>query len=60
MGDYALDNAWNRTQRRLSLLEQQLDPMTQQRMLKLGVTKGWRCLEVAGGWRRLKAGSVDR
>ena len=64
MADYALDNAWNRARRRLSLLEQQLDPKTQGRMLKLGVTKGWRCLEVAVGggsiarWLRAQVGAT--
>ena len=33
----SLDNAWERAKRRLALLEQQLDPMTQRRLVMLGV-----------------------
>lgn len=55
MADYTLDNAWDQARRRLGLLEQHLDPMTRRRMGTLGVTEGWRCLEVGGG-----GGSVAR
>jgi len=55
MANYALDNAWEQARRRLALLEQQLDPLTFQRLTALGVTTGWRCLEVGGG-----GGSVVR
>ncbi len=55
MGRYALDNAWERAKRRLSLLEQHLDPMTQRRLLAIGLSRGWRCLEVGGG-----GGSIAR
>jgi protein-L-isoaspartate O-methyltransferase len=55
MANYALDNAWERARRRLALLEQHLDPMTYQRLTALGVSQGWRCLEVGGG-----GGSVVR
>ena len=48
MAHYALDNAWEQTRRRLALLEQQLDPLTFQRLTALGATTGWRCLEVGG------------
>jgi len=55
MAGYTLDNAWEQAKRRLSLLEQHLDPMTRRRMTTLGVSEGWRCLEVGGG-----GGSVAR
>jgi SAM-dependent methyltransferase len=49
MTDYALDNSWDRARRRLSLLEQYLDPMTKRRMTALGIRHGLRCLEVGAG-----------
>src|SRR5262249_1533795 len=53
MTSYALDNSWDRARRRLALLEQYLDPMTKRRVTALGISEGWRCLEVGAG-----AGSV--
>ena len=49
MSGYALDNSWEHANRRLALLEQMLDPMTQRRIKMLGVGQGARCLEVAAG-----------
>ncbi len=49
MTGYALDNSWDRARRRLSLLEQYLDPMTRRRLTQLGVQPGSRCLEVGAG-----------
>jgi ubiquinone/menaquinone biosynthesis C-methylase UbiE len=49
MAKYALDNAWDRAKRRLALLEQHLDPMTERRLVMLGVSWGWNVLEVGGG-----------
>jgi hypothetical protein len=49
MAEYALDNAWEQAKHRLKLLEQHLDLMTQRRLVRLGVSQGWRCLEVSGG-----------
>jgi SAM-dependent methyltransferase len=49
MEQYVLDNAWDRARRRLSLLEHHLDPMSRRRLLALGLTSGWHCLEVGGG-----------
>lgn len=49
MADYALDNSWDRARRRLSLLEQHLDPMTKRRMTALGIAPGSRCLEIGAG-----------
>ncbi|HKR47847.1 MAG TPA: class I SAM-dependent methyltransferase [Paraburkholderia sp.] len=49
MSGYALDNSWEHANRRLTLLERMLDPMTQRRITLLGVSQGARCLEVAAG-----------
>jgi ubiquinone/menaquinone biosynthesis C-methylase UbiE len=49
MEKYALANAWDRARRRLALLEQHLDPMSQRRLTALGLQTGWHCLEVGGG-----------
>jgi SAM-dependent methyltransferase len=49
MDAYSLDNSWDRARRRLTLLEQHLDPMTKRRMTALGIRHGWRCLEVGAG-----------
>jgi SAM-dependent methyltransferase len=49
MEQYALDNAWDRARRRLALLAQHLDPMSQRRVLARGLQPGWHCLEVGGG-----------
>ncbi len=49
MVDYALDNSWDKASRRLSLLEQYLDPMTKRRMTALGIHHGMTCLDVAAG-----------
>lgn len=50
---YALDRDGSRS--RLELLEKHLDPLTQRRLVELGIAPGWRCLEVGGG-----LGSVAR
>jgi SAM-dependent methyltransferase len=55
MANYSLSNAWDYARRRLTLLEQYLDPITHRRLSSLGLGKGWRCLEVGGG-----GGSVAR
>lgn len=55
MPGYTLDNSWNRANRRLALLEQLLDPMTQRRFAMLGLTTGAHCLEIGAG-----GGSVAR
>jgi len=49
MADYALANAWQEARQRLALLESQLDPATQRRLLTAGVSPGWHCLEVGAG-----------
>ena len=66
MADYALDNSWDRARRRVSLLEQCLDPMTERRMTALGIREGLRCLEVGAGggsvaaWLCEKVGPTGR
>jgi ubiquinone/menaquinone biosynthesis C-methylase UbiE len=55
MANYSLSNAWENARRRLTLLEQYLDPITHRRLSSLGLGKGWHCLEVGGG-----GGSVAR
>jgi SAM-dependent methyltransferase len=55
MQNYSLSNAWESARRRLALLEQYLDPITQRRLSGIGLGKGWHCLEVGGG-----GGSVAR
>lgn len=49
MSTYVLDNAADQTPRRFTCLETCYDPVTIGRMQGLGVTEGWRCLEVGGG-----------
>lgn len=46
---YALDNAWSHAEPRLTLLAQSLNPTTEQRLERIGVRPGWRCLEVGAG-----------
>jgi ubiquinone/menaquinone biosynthesis C-methylase UbiE len=52
---YSMDNRWRAELDRLQLLENHMDPVTQQRFDKVGLGPGWRCLEVGAG-----AGSVVR
>lgn len=52
---YALSNAWQQARERLALLEAELDPATQRRLLGCGVAAGWQCLEVGAG-----GGSIAR
>lgn len=49
MKRYALDNSWSDADKRLNLLEIQLDSKTQKRFSKLGVKSGSNCLEVGAG-----------
>ena len=51
MSEYRLDNSWSMARRRLSLLEEYLDPMTKRRLTMLGIGHGLRCLEVRS-WER--------
>jgi len=49
MENYTLHNSWDQARRRLALLEQHLDPMSQRRLTALGLHAGQHCLEVGGG-----------
>jgi SAM-dependent methyltransferase len=49
MSRYPISNADPDEERRLTLLESLSDPGTIQRLSKLGVGPGWRCLEVGAG-----------
>jgi SAM-dependent methyltransferase len=53
--DYAFPHSAKDESRRLELLEQRLDPLTQRRVQNLGVSTGARCLEIGGG-----RGSITR
>src|SRR6187455_62394 len=46
---YILDNAGKETERRFPALASTFDPGTIRHLENLGVTTGWRCLEVGGG-----------
>lgn len=46
---YTLDNAWELARRRLRLLERCYDASTTRRLTTIGVSLGWRCLEVGAG-----------
>jgi SAM-dependent methyltransferase len=46
---YPLDNEWKAARERLAQLEAVWDPWTIRNLEKVGVSEGWRCLEVAGG-----------
>jgi SAM-dependent methyltransferase len=53
--DYAFPHSDADESRRLELLEQRLDPITQRRVKRLGISTGATCLEIGGG-----RGSVTR
>ena len=55
MSGYLLDNAWEHQRQRLAGLEAWFDPGTIRHLTALGITAGWRCLEVGGG-----GGSIAR
>jgi SAM-dependent methyltransferase len=46
---YGFDKSWSQEQRRLALIEQCYDPPTTARLDRLGVARGWRCLEIGAG-----------
>jgi SAM-dependent methyltransferase len=46
---YLSDNAWVHARERLALGERVFDPGTQRHLFALGVTQGWRCLDVGAG-----------
>lgn len=55
VGRYFSDHQWPGEQRRLTLLAERYDPGTTRRMMDIGITCGWSCLEVGAG-----AGSIAR
>lgn len=55
MVGYALENSWDRGERRLRGIEATYDPVTMRRLAARGVGQGWQCLEVGAG-----AGSIAR
>jgi ubiquinone/menaquinone biosynthesis C-methylase UbiE len=52
---YALENSWDRGERRLRGIEATYDPVTMRRLAARGVGQGWQCLEAGAG-----AGSIAR
>ena len=52
---YVIDREWGAERDRLRLIETWADPGTIERMARLGVGQGWRCLDLGAG-----AGSVAR
>ena len=52
---YFSDHQWPGERRRLTLLEERYDPGTIRRVVGIGITRGWSCLEVGAG-----AGSIAR
>jgi SAM-dependent methyltransferase len=52
---YTLSNEWSGERERLQGLERYHDPFTVDVLTRIGVARGWRCLEVAAG-----AGSIAR
>lgn len=52
---YLLTHSWENEHARLATLADALDPATTHRLVRLGVSPGWRCLEVGGG-----GGSIAR
>ncbi len=46
---YAFDHQWKQERNRLARLERGMDPGTIRHLETLGVTSGWRCLEIGAG-----------
>ena len=55
MTTYGFDHSWRGERDRMALAELFLDPVTVRHLESIGVSEGWRCLEVGAG-----AGSVAR
>lgn len=55
MEKYGFDKSWTEEQRRLGLIERCYDQATTARLARLGVSPGWKCLEVGAG-----NGSISR
>ena len=65
-GLYFSDHQWPGEQRRLTLLGKRYDPGTIRRVVDIGITHGWSCLEVGAGagsiaqWLAQRVGSTGR
>ncbi len=46
MTDYLLDNVWQQQRQRLAGLKAWFDPGSIHHLENIGVSEGWRCLEV--------------
>ncbi|MGQ0572896.1 MAG: class I SAM-dependent methyltransferase [Pseudonocardia sp.] len=46
---YIIDPGWGAEDERLRLLAQECDPWTSRQLDRVGVTEGWRCLDVGAG-----------
>jgi SAM-dependent methyltransferase len=46
---YIFDNAWTEERRRLDALEAMWDPYSRRNLTAVGVSRGWRCLDVGAG-----------
>src|SRR4051812_29968382 len=46
---YVADQSWKHEQQRLGGLERSFDPASQAYIRRLGLARGWRCLEVGAG-----------
>jgi SAM-dependent methyltransferase len=57
---YALDSAWHAERERLDSLTRLYDPGTLQVVDQLGVTEGWRCLDVGAGTGSLAQAIAQR
>lgn len=60
METYLFDNAWHEQRRRLAGLESWFDPGTIRHLERLGVSSGWRCLEVGAGGGSIAAWLCQR
>ncbi len=55
MSEYGFDPSWSDERRRLALIERLYDPASTSTLEQLGVSAGWRCLDVGAG-----GGSIAR
>jgi 2-polyprenyl-3-methyl-5-hydroxy-6-metoxy-1,4-benzoquinol methylase len=63
-GERVLSGTWTQERQRLAAMAQVCDPVTVTTLQRLGVTAGWRCLELGGGggsiaeWLALRVGGT--
>jgi SAM-dependent methyltransferase len=60
MTGYILDQTWNREAERLAALEGSCDPLTVEHLGRVGVARGWHCLEVGAGRGSIAHWLADR